>query len=349
MSGLIRQTNALTSPTDMRSEVSRVKRKLLRTKAKCTALSLRSEWCKTLRQNAKTRNAVSIREVASGPNFVLLASLSLFGTALCWIIGDMMHWILGILFAVLGLCVSFLVVLRVTFNATLFSDEQLQNIQNAATGHLALLNADVARLDTELHRLQPLVDAEILYEREMKRLLAQKAVKEERLRQEAKIEEQRRSQFRRNGSPPTERQLRFAAHLQMKLTGNESKEELSLLIDRVLQKQTPEQEADSKRRWMQQEHRITRSELANATLREIEDALEVNREMGEVYVTGFVVVRGNECGARYDGKFVKIKNARNELHSMPPFDDCNLYKCHCEVIGVIKGETAREVFRQNKV
>ena len=256
-----------------------------------------------------------------------------------------MHWMLGILFAIAGLGLSFFVALRVTFNATLFSDAQLERIQNASTGRLSLLNADVENLESELRRLQPLVEAEILYEREMKRIQAAKAADAERQRQEAKIEEQMRSQFRRSGSPPTEKQLRFAAHLKMKLTGNESREELSLLIDRVLQKQTPEQEAESKRRWMKQEYRIAQSERQTATLREIDDALEINREMGVVYVTGFVVIRGENCGNKYHGKFVKIHNARNELHAMPPFDDCRFHKCQCEVVAVVKGETARDVFR----
>ena len=97
---------------------------------------------------------------------------------------------------------------------------------------------------------------------------------------------------------------------------------------------------------MQQEHQIERSELERATHREIEDALKINRDMGEVYVTGFVVIRGEDCGERYHGKFVKISNALNELKSMPPFDDCNFYKCGCEVVEVVKGQTAREVFRE---
>lgn len=366
MSELIRADSALTIPSGMRSEASRVKRRLLRTKTTCTALSLRSEWCKQLRLNAKSRNAVSIREIASGPNFILLASLSLFGTALCWIIGDMMHWILGILFAIAGLGLSFFVALRVTFNATLFTDTQLEKIQSASMGRLSLLNLDVEKLESELRRLQPLVEAEILYEREMTRIQAEKqgeskllykreteqtqartAAEAKHRLQSQQVEQQMWSQLRRSGSAPTEKQLRFSAHLKMRLTGSESKEELSLLIDRVLEKQTPEQEDESKRRWMQQEHRLIRSELEKATLQAIEDAIQINREMGEAYVTGFVVIRGDDCGTKYHGKFVKINHARNELHAMPPFEDCNFYKCQCEAIEVVKGETAREVFRQN--
>ena len=81
-------------------------------------------------------------------------------------------------------------------------------------------------------------------------------------------------------------------------------------------------------------------------LREIDDALEINREMGETFVTGFVVIRGEDCGQGYHGKFIKISNARNQLQLLPPFNDCNYYNCGCEIVGVVKGETAREVLRE---
>lgn len=159
MNDLTRTLKKSMTHTEMRQQQFHVKRKLTRIKATCAALSLRADWCRELRRSAKKRSAVSIHEIASGPNVLLLVSLSLFGTAVCWIIGDMMHWLLGILFAIVGLCVSVIVVLRVTFNATLFSDEQLERIQDASTARLALLNADVVKLESQLTRLLPLVEA----------------------------------------------------------------------------------------------------------------------------------------------------------------------------------------------
>ena len=260
--------------------------------------------------------------------------------------GDMMHWTLGILFAIAGLCVSFFVVLRVTFNATLFSDEQLKRIQEASAARLGLLQADAAKLEAELLQLKPLLDAEIQYERELKRLQAEQGAEVQRRKKEEELHRQMEAQLRRNGTPPTERQLRFAAHLGMRISGNESKEELSLLIARILAKQTPEQEADSKRRWLAGEHQAAFEEIKNAIQAEIDDALATNTELDEQFITGFVVIRGDDCGPDHHGTYVKISDVHTQRNKLPPFEDCDYYNCECEIMEVMQGETAKQVFRE---
>lgn len=326
----------------LRATQQRLKQKLLRIRAHETRIRVARDLFAGLHADVLKRKMMSLRDVATGPNFLLLASCSLLGTAVCWILGDLIHWSVGLLFALLGLIVSVAITARVAFNASILSPAQISATLRVFDGLLQSQKEKTVEIQAELTRLEPLIALELNYEAECRELQSKKSPTNpgEVLTQVA--DENMRRELRKTGIPPTEKQIKFAKHLGIPISGQESRDELSFAITLVTSRQTPEEELLSRVRWSREYSNATDS-IRKACLDQIILAIQTNKDCGYQFVRGFVLVRGSDCGDTHHGTFIRVKNALSPLTVLPPFTDCAPANCTCEIVPVLKGTTAKDV------
>jgi hypothetical protein len=342
-------TSAHPSETERRSlgllaKQQRLTQQLLRIQNQERRTRVAGDLFQRLQADVQKKKLVSIREVLRGPNMLLIGSLSLVGTAIFWILGDILHWLLGILFAVVGLLVSLSLTLRFAFNATILSPIQISASLRVLEEQHQNQQKRIAETQAELAQIESILALETTYDSELQRLQSTNTSRSAAGTVSQALDDSMRAELRKTGTQPTEKQIQFARHLGIPVSGQESREELSFAITLVTSQQTPEEELLSRAKWSRN-YSTTTDSSRKACLDQIVSAIQTNKDCGSQIVRGFVLIRGSDCGDTHHGTFIRVKNALSPLTLLPPFTDCDPANCTCEIIPVLKGTTARAVLR----